>query len=1142
MNCANTLVASGSFDYTVRTWFLESGIPAAVLQGHQNIVSEVRFCPRSARVLLSASWDQTLRVWDAFADSATSPPTVLKLYAVEGELDGGGGGAGIAGTTGVTAAPAGTPSVAVAETLEEQRVLAAAAATAARAAQDRAAEAATAGIQQIEPDPPVGAVMCTAWSVDGTLFACGTTTCKTHVFSVPESVLTSDKEGAVDPTEINLVPMTGGHLHDVTSCAFSNSGELLLTSSRDGQAKIWERGYRHETVVGKKGKPLDKTKQPGVGCWKVRAVLTTPADVEALRRQARARRGPVVYAVEQAVWSSDDQYVLTAMSDFTVRVWSVAGGTLVHTMRLHTNKVHVLQCHPHDSRIAMSAGHDGVVAVWDVVSGRCVRTYDGGEFDTLVLDGSWSPCGTSIVVSDEKGQWCLFGTGCGVHVSRAKHEQFFESEFVLETEIARDAETGALSLAANPDVPFHEQFLAARNRLVDSLGNPYGEPYQSAFQQKRLIGVVPSSGTRVEPPKCVGAKEAEEATFAAAAVAVAAAAATAAATAVRYRDDDEYVQIDVNSDDDGDEEVVIVSGDDQSEEDESDDDADDASDSDFAQKRRARRGSDSRSGSDDDAAGPSMGRAERASRRELARDDRVARRQVRRRANPRTERPRRQTRRLIGDDSGTSTDDDDDDPVDRRTTGRNRSRPERLGNVVSGDEDDEDDDEEEHRAPQRVVRFTMKRRRDDGDDDDATGAGGSRDVRSRGNETTHTAARPYTSYAWLLGDTNTRGASYTPQLGDELVYVPHGHHLFLENCANKVAARPWLGVTAHVWRQHEPVRVVGLRYRISGDTVGAETVAVVTLRLADTGDDVGSSQRHEGDAGGSMRDAGSSRHQSIPKSTPIEFEVELPKLDDADFLVPAHRWRAAFKKKWKENNHCAVSWDVLDADGESNNVWYSCVVLSCGAPGASGGAGGPSSAGQWQTSPWNKLQIKYHNQSDVEEHSFWELHDEHVSRDLESQTQASDAEAPRLAKQVSRKLSDRVRSAIRNTSDYDVFSSEIGNHVSFPQRDGSDVNYVSLVPVPVSLDLLYRRLKNGYYRHVSGFCHDVETIATNCILFNGEDSEYTAMARKLQQELTNGVDTAFDEIADLPVRGVAAGELIPSAEIAASPAGRGRRR
>ena len=120
MNCANTLVASGSFDYTVRTWFLESGIPAAVLQGHQNIVSEVRFCPRSARVLLSASWDQTLRVWDAFADSATSPPTVLKLYAVEGELDGGGGGAGIAGTTGVTAAPAGTPSVAVAETLEER--------------------------------------------------------------------------------------------------------------------------------------------------------------------------------------------------------------------------------------------------------------------------------------------------------------------------------------------------------------------------------------------------------------------------------------------------------------------------------------------------------------------------------------------------------------------------------------------------------------------------------------------------------------------------------------------------------------------------------------------------------------------------------------------------------------------------------------------------------------------------------------------------------------------------------------------------------------------------------------------------------------------------------------------------------------
>ena len=159
-------------------------------------------------------------------------------------------------------------------------------------------------------------------------------------------------------------------------------------------------------------------------------MLSTPADAEALRRQARARRGPVVYAVEQAVWSRDDSVVVAAMSDFTLRAWDAQSCVLLHTMRLHTNKVHVLQCHPFDPRVCVSAGHDGRVAVWDVSLGRCVRHYDGGEFETLVLDGSWSPCGSRIVVSDEKGQWCLFGTGCGGSLSRAKHEQFLELSLI----------------------------------------------------------------------------------------------------------------------------------------------------------------------------------------------------------------------------------------------------------------------------------------------------------------------------------------------------------------------------------------------------------------------------------------------------------------------------------------------------------------------------------------------------------------------------------------------------------------------------------------------------------------------------------------------------------------------------------------
>ena len=301
VNAANELVASASFDYTVRTWFLETGHPAAVLLGHQNIVSEVRFCPTAPRVVLSASWDRTLRIWDAYSDSANAPPTVLNLAP---EAGGGAPQHGAGGAGGASAAAAVAPVAAVSETPEQQA-------------------AALSGAALSEPDAPEGAVMCTAWDASGTLFACGTTACKTHVWSVKEAALRSKAPGALAPSAIRGAPTAGGHLHDVTSCAFSRSGAFLLTASRDGQAKIWERGFRKKNV-GTFETPKKKSSGGAKNVWRLRSVLSTPADAEALRRQARARRGPVVYAVEQAVWSRDDALVVAAMSDFTLRAWDAA--------------------------------------------------------------------------------------------------------------------------------------------------------------------------------------------------------------------------------------------------------------------------------------------------------------------------------------------------------------------------------------------------------------------------------------------------------------------------------------------------------------------------------------------------------------------------------------------------------------------------------------------------------------------------------------------------------------------------------------------------------------------------------------------------------------------------------------------------
>ena len=84
VNASNELVASASFDFTIRTWFLASGEPCATLVGHGDIVSEARFSPVAPNALLSASWDGTLRLWNAREDSSVAPPVVLDAFSPSG--------------------------------------------------------------------------------------------------------------------------------------------------------------------------------------------------------------------------------------------------------------------------------------------------------------------------------------------------------------------------------------------------------------------------------------------------------------------------------------------------------------------------------------------------------------------------------------------------------------------------------------------------------------------------------------------------------------------------------------------------------------------------------------------------------------------------------------------------------------------------------------------------------------------------------------------------------------------------------------------------------------------------------------------------------------------------------------------------
>jgi WD40 repeat protein len=65
------LLATASWDKTARVWDLASGQCTATLEGHSSYVTSVAFSP-DGRLLATASHDETARVWDLASGKCTA--------------------------------------------------------------------------------------------------------------------------------------------------------------------------------------------------------------------------------------------------------------------------------------------------------------------------------------------------------------------------------------------------------------------------------------------------------------------------------------------------------------------------------------------------------------------------------------------------------------------------------------------------------------------------------------------------------------------------------------------------------------------------------------------------------------------------------------------------------------------------------------------------------------------------------------------------------------------------------------------------------------------------------------------------------------------------------------------------------------
>ncbi|RCV45152.1 hypothetical protein SETIT_9G430500v2 [Setaria italica] len=432
----NAVVASSSNDFIIRVWRMPDGMPVSVLKGHTGAVTAIAFSPRpgAAFQLLSSSDDGTCRIWDA--RYSQQPPRVY------------------------TPKP---PDVATGKSGD-----------------------ASSSAAQVQPTNHQ--ILCCAFNANGTVFVTGSSDTFARVWNACKS---SSEEHDQPNHEMDLL---SGHENDVNYVQFSgcavasrsfssDSGHIskeennlkfrnswfthnIVTCSRDGSAIIWV--------------PRSRRSHGKVGRW-TRAyhlkVPPPPMAPQPPRGGPRQRYQPTPRGVNMIVWSLDNRFVLAAIMDCRICVWNASDGSLVHSLIGHKESTFVLDVHPFNPRIAMSAGYDGKTIIWDIWEGKPVQIYETGHFK--LVDGKFSPDGTSLILSDEIGQIFIIGTGQGESQKDAKYDQFFLGDY---RPLIRDTNGSVIDQET--------QLIPHRRNMQDFLCDagmiPYPEPFQSMYQKRRL--------------------------------------------------------------------------------------------------------------------------------------------------------------------------------------------------------------------------------------------------------------------------------------------------------------------------------------------------------------------------------------------------------------------------------------------------------------------------------------------------------------------------------------------------------------------------------------------------------------------------------------------------------------------------------
>jgi WD40 repeat protein/serine/threonine protein kinase len=232
-----------------------------------------------------------------------------------------------------------------------------------------------------------------------------TLTLRGHLAAVTSAAFSQDGQRIVtgsedktaklwDSATAKVLLTFAGHRARVLAVAFSQNGQRIATGSEDKTARLWDAtsGQEQRTLNGHVA-PITSLAFSRDGLRIVTGSMDFNAIVwDAITGQKFRTLTGHSAAITSVAIAPDGLRIATASDDQTARVWDLATGQEILRLRGHTAPVTCVAFSQDGLRIA-TGSDDQSVRVWDATSGRVLRTLNGhaGSVKSVAFspDGRW---------------------------------------------------------------------------------------------------------------------------------------------------------------------------------------------------------------------------------------------------------------------------------------------------------------------------------------------------------------------------------------------------------------------------------------------------------------------------------------------------------------------------------------------------------------------------------------------------------------------------------------------------------------------------------------------------------------------------------------------------------------------------------